>query len=124
MPVVAIRETAAAELDNVREPFAPWASSQAYAPRVEDASKGQWRLAEGPVAPAEGSCPLRQGQKPSAHQSRSRPFLAVQLQCSAQKPAEAGAESRRPPLRLAATTFASEPAQTVLRRSRLRSWPH
>ena len=37
VPVVASGATAVAELDTVPEPFAPWAASQAYAARVQEA---------------------------------------------------------------------------------------
>ena len=94
VPVVASGATATAELDNVPEPFAPWAPSQAYVARVEDAP------AEEPAAPADASwiAPTVGAEVPEPEPEpaapESEPWVAANV--------------------LAATVFAqSEPDQTV-----------
>ena len=125
VPVVASGATAAAELDNVPEPFAPWASSRANAARVEDAP------AEESVAPAEESlsAPVEEAPGPepapaaptssalAAETHEPEPELAPAEQ-SWSAPAEEAEAAEPQPLAaatgLAASVFAqSEPDQTV-----------
>ena len=113
VPVVAYGATATAELDNVPEPFAPWAASQAYAARVEEAP------AEESVAPAEQtwSAPAEEAEAAEPETAPAEPEPAPAEQSLSAPAEEAEAPEPEPAAAatgLAATVFAQSEADETI----------
>ena len=112
VPVAASASTAVADLEAAPEPFAPWAASQSYGARVEEAP------AEESAAPVEESwsAPVDEAAEPEP-EPEPEPELAPSEQSLAAQVEEAKAAEPGPWVAasaLAATVFAQpEPDQTV-----------